>query len=194
MASKIEGDLELSGKLSDARWNVARPIRIDFEVTPGENIPASQRTMVRVVYNSEYVYFGFDCRDTNASAIRAHITDRDKLFDDDYVGVILDTYGDYQRAYEFIINPYGIQADLMRVGDNEDESFDTVWKTAASINDSGWTAEIAVPFKSLRFPAALQQKWVGFFFRNLPRLSRQQFSWTRYDRNNPCFMCQGGTH
>jgi hypothetical protein len=192
MASKIEGDLELSGKLSDARWNVARPIQIDFEATPGENIPASQRTMVRVVYNSEYVYFGFDCRDTNPSAIRAHITDRDKLFDDDYVGVILDTYGDYQRAYEFIINPYGIQADLMRVGDNEDESFDTVWKTAASINDSGWTAEIAVPFKSLRFPAVPEQKWIALFFRNLPRLSRQQFSWTRYDRNNPCFMCQGG--
>jgi hypothetical protein len=192
VASKIEGDLELSGKLADRRWQLARPVQIDFEVTPGENIPASQRTMVRIVYNSEYIFFGFDCRDTNPSAIRAHITDRDKMFDDDYVGVILDTYGDYQRAYEFIVNPYGIQGDLMRAGDNEDSSFDTVWKTAASINDSGWTAEIAVPFKSLRFPAVLQQNWVVLFFRNLPRLSRQQFSWTRFDRNNPCFMCQGG--
>lgn len=192
VASRIQGDLTLSGKLSDARWNLAGPIQIGFEITPGENIPASQRTFVRVLYNSEYIYFGFDCRDANPSAIRAHITDRDKMFDDDFVGVILDTYGDYQRAYEFMVNPYGIQGDLMRTGDNEDPSFDTVWKTAASISDSGWTAEIAIPFKSLRFPAVPQQKWVVLLLRNLPRLSRQQFSWTRYDRNNPCFMCQGG--
>ncbi len=99
VAAKIEGDLALSGKLSDPRWDLARPVQINFEVSPGENIQASQQTMVRILYNSEYVYFGFDCRDTNASAIRAHITDRDKIFDDDFVGLILDTYGDYQHAY-----------------------------------------------------------------------------------------------
>ncbi|HTY36330.1 MAG TPA: sugar-binding protein [Bacteroidota bacterium] len=191
-AVRIEGDLDLHGTLSDARWSLASPVEIRYEVSPGENTPAPQMTRVRVLYNSDYVYFGFDCRDTNASSIRAHITDRDKVFDDDFVGIILDTYGDYQRAYEFLVNPYGIQADLMRVGSNEDDSFDTVWKTSASINDSGWCAIIAVPFKSLRFPAAQEQHWVALFFRNLPRLSRQQMSWTPYDRNNPCFLCQGG--
>ncbi|MGA3245207.1 MAG: DUF5916 domain-containing protein [Bacteroidota bacterium] len=191
-AIRIESEIELTGKLSDPRWNLAQPVQIGFEVTPGENTPASQKTSVRILYTAEYAYLGFDCKDTNPSSIRAHITDRDKIFDDDYVGIILDTYGDYQRAYEFMVNPYGIQADLMRVGGNEDDSFDTVWKSAASISDSGWSAILAIPFKSLRFPSTREQNWVALLFRNIPRTSREQISWTPYDRNNPCFLCQGG--
>ncbi|MCX6133106.1 MAG: hypothetical protein NTU47_04750 [Ignavibacteriales bacterium] len=191
-AVRIEGEIKLTGKLSDPRWNLAQPVQIGFEVTPGENTPASQMTSVRILYTAEYVYFGFDCKDTNPSAIRAHISDRDKIFDDDYVGIILDTYGDYQRAYEFMVNPHGIQADLMRVGGNEDNSFDTVWGSAADINDDGWSAIMAIPFKSLRFPSVREQDWVALLFRNIPRASREQVSWTPFDRNNPCFLCQGG--
>ena len=191
-ALRIDGDLELTGKLSDPRWKDTQPIEIGFEVMPGENIPAPQRTLVRILYNLDYVYIGFDCKDTDPSAIRAHVTDRDKIYDDDFVGVMLDTYGDFQRSYEFLVNPYGIQADLMRVGNNEDDSFDTVWKTAADMNNSGWTAEMAVPLKSLRFPSVREQHWAVLFFRIYPRTSRHQLSWTPYDRNNPCLMCQGG--
>jgi hypothetical protein len=97
-AIRIDGDLVITGKLSDARWNLAETTELKYEIQPGENTLAPQRTTVRILYNSEYVYFGFDCQDTNPSAIRAHITDRDKLYDDDYIGIILDTYGDYQRA------------------------------------------------------------------------------------------------
>jgi len=191
-AYRIESDLVLTGKLSDPRWNLAQPVELGFEVMPGENTPAPQKTSVRILYNSDHIYVGFDCKDTNPSAIRAHITDRDKIFDDDIVGIILDTYGDLQRSYEFMVNPYGIQADLMRVGNHEDPSFDTVWKTSADIGESGWSAEMAIPFKSLRFPSEREQTWVALLFRVYPRTSRDQLSWTRYDRNNPCFMCQGG--
>ena len=191
-AVRIDGDIELTGKLSDPRWSAAQPIEIGIEIMPSENIPAPARATLRIVYNSDYVYFGFRCDDPDPSAIRAHITDRDKIFDDDYVGMILDTYGDFQRSFEFMVNPYGIQADELRVGNNEDPSFDTVWKTAADINGSGWTAEMAIPFKSLRFPSTREQKWVAMFFRNFPRGSRHQLSWTPYDRNNPCVVCQGG--
>ena len=191
-AIRIEGEIAMTGKLSDPRWNLAEPVQIAFEVSPGENTPASQKTTVRVLYTADNAYFGFDCKDTNVSAIRAHISDRDKIFDDDFVGIIVDTYGDYQRAYEFMVNPYGIQADLMRVGDNEDDSFDTVWGSAADVNDSGWSAVFSIPFKSLRFPSKNEQNWTALFFRNLPRTSREQISWTRFDRNNPCFLCQGG--
>ena len=191
-AVRIESEIELTGKLSDPRWNLAKPVQLAFEVTPGENTPSSQKTTLRILYTADYVYFGFDCKDTNPSGIRAHITDRDKIFDDDYAGIILDTYGDYQRAYEFMVNPYGIQADLMRVGGDEDDSFDTVWESAAEISDSGWSAILAIPLKSLRFPSVREQSWVALFFRNLPRTSREQVSWTPYDRNNPCYLCQGG--
>jgi len=191
-AVKIDGDLSLTGKLTDPHWNLATPIELRYEINPGENTPAPQRTFVRMLYNSNNVYIGFDCRDSNAAAIRAHISDRDKIFDDDFVDVIIDTYGDYQRAYEIVTNPYGIQGDLLMTSSNEDASFDMVWEAASSINKDGWTAEIAVPFKSLRFPSVPVQKWAVEFIRTIPRASRVQISWTRIDRNNPCLLCQGG--
>ena len=191
-AVRIDGDIKLTGKLTDARWNLAPPIELRYEVTPGENTPAPQRTLVRMLYNQDYVYFGFDCRDSNAAAIRAHITDRDKIFDDDFVDVIIDTYGDFQRGYEIVVNPYGIQGDLLMTSNNEDASFDMVWDAAASISNDGWTAEIAVPFKSLRFPSVPIQKWDVEFIRTIPRASRTQISWMALDRNNPCLLCQGG--
>jgi len=192
LAARINGDLKLTGKLTDPRWDLARPVELKYEIQPGENTPAPQPTAVRVLFNSDYVYFGFDCKDSVPSAIRAHITDRDRMFDDDFTLVLLDTYRDYQRTYEFLVNPYGIQGDLLRTGTNEDDSFDTVWESAAAVNDSGWTAEYAIPFKSLRFPSRKEQRWVVMLGRNYPRASRAIFSWTPVDRNNPCLICQGG--
>ena len=191
-AVRIDGDLQLTGDLSDPRWRLAVPIELNYETQPGENIPAPQKTKTWILYNADYVYFGFECKDTDPSAIRAHITDRDKLYDDDFVGIILDTYGDFQRSYEFFVNPFGIQADLLRTGNNEDDSFDTVWKSAAATNGEGWTVEMAIPFKSLRFPSRPEQKWAVFFGRIYPRASRALLSWTPIDRNDPCFACQGG--
>ena len=191
-AVRIEGNLPLTGTLDDSRWEAAQPVSLRYEIQPGENTPAPQSTTVRILYNSEYVYFGFDCQDTNPDAIRAHITDRDKIYDDDFVIILLDTYGDYQHTYEFLVNPYGIQADLMRTGTNEDDSFDTVWKSAAAMNSHGWTGVMAMPFKSLRFPAINNQVWSVLLGRIYPRASRALISWTPNDRNNPCLACQGG--
>jgi uncharacterized protein DUF5916 len=191
-ARRIEEDIRLSGKLDDPNWKIAPAAEIKYEVTPGDNTPAPQQTFVRMVYNSRYVYFGFDCKDTRPSEIRAHITDRDKCFDDDFVLVILDTYGDYQRSYEFVVNPYGIQGDLLRTSNNEDASFDALWESAGEINSSGWSAEIAIPIKSIRFPSKPEQRWVAEFIRNYPRASRVQISWVPLDRDNPCLTCQGG--
>jgi hypothetical protein len=192
-ATKISGEIRLSGKLDDPQWVSARPVELNYEVTPGENTPASQQTTVRILYNDQRIYFGFDCKDTDPSEIRAHVTDRDKAFDDDWVMVLLDTYGDYQRSYELVVNPYGIQGDLLRTGNNEDVSFDAVWESAAAIYAAGWTAEISIPFKSMRFPSKPEQRWVVEFLRNYPRASRVQISWVKVDRNNPCLPCQVGT-
>ncbi|HEY9165326.1 MAG TPA: DUF5916 domain-containing protein [Candidatus Kryptonia bacterium] len=192
-AVKINRDIDLTGKLSDPLWKLVTPIGIDYEIQPGENTPARQKTLVYVLYNSDYVYFGFNCLDSSAKLIRANICDRDNMFSDDYVGILLDTYGTMQDGYELFVNPYAIQGDGMRTGNNEDMSFDCVWYSAAHISDSGWTAEMAIPFKSLRFPSFHEQHWIAEFVRNMPRDSRYQMTWTTIDRNNPCIFCQSGT-
>jgi len=80
----------------------------------------------------------------------------------------------------------------MKTLNSEDESFDMVWQSAAARNDSGWTAELAIPFKSLRFPNQREQTWSLLLYRVYPRTSRMIISWTPYDRNNPSDLAQAG--
>lgn len=191
-ATRVARDVRMTGKLNDPLWKKAEEVSLKYEVQPGDNTPAPQRTTVRVLYNSRSIYFGFVCHDTHASLIRAHITGRDNINGDDRVGVIFDTYSDNDRAYEFLTNPYGIQEDLTRSSHRLDWSFNTVWYSAASMNDSGYTAEIEIPFKSIRFPPHRNQRWRIEFVRFLPRESRDELTWTPLDRNDPCLICQGG--
>ncbi|HEY4613423.1 MAG TPA: DUF5916 domain-containing protein, partial [Bacteroidota bacterium] len=191
-AVRINENIELTGRLTDPRWALAPDIPITFEIQPGENTPATQQTTVRVLYNAEYLYAGFICRETDMKQLRAHVSDRDKLYEDDFAVLIIDTFGDKQRGYQFFVNPVGIQGDILRSGNNEDDSWDAVWHSSAVVTDSMWTVEMAIPFKSIRFPPEKMQNWVLLAGRNYPRSSRAVFSWTPFDRNDPCFLCQGG--
>jgi Domain of unknown function (DUF5916)/Carbohydrate family 9 binding domain-like len=192
-AVKIDRDIDLTGKLTDPLWKTAPRVQLNYEIQPGNNTPAPQKTTAMVLYNSRYLYLGFKCYDTAPSSIRAHITDRDNAFNDDFVGAIIDPYHDHQRAYEVFENPFGVQMDGMRNGNNEDMSFDMIWYSKASLNDSGYTAEMAIPFSSMRFPTKEVQNWGLEIFRNLPRTSRVQISWVHLNLNDPCLMCQMGT-
>jgi hypothetical protein len=191
-ATRVERSVQLTGKLDDPLWKLGQPVNLSYEISPGENVRAPQITFATALYTNDYLYIGFRCYDSDPGVIRANMTDRDRIFQDDFVMAILDTYGDFQRGYEFAVNPFGIQADLMKTLNNEDESFDLVWHSAAARNDSGWTAELAIPFKSLRFPNVGEQKWSVLLYRVYPRTSRVIISWTQYDRNNPSDLSQAG--
>lgn len=191
-AIKIDKPIELTGKLDDPAWARAVPVELEFEITPGDNIPAPQKTTARVLYTNNTLYFGFQCFDTMPDKIRANISDRDNMFNDDWVLICLDTYNDSQRYYELAVNPFGIIGDLMATGDNEDSSFDMIWSAAAERNEKGWTAVMAIPFSSLNFPNSNEQNWSIEIIRTIPRASRTQTSWTRVDRNIPSLMTQAG--
>lgn len=191
-AVPIDRSIQLTGRLDDPMWQKGKPVSLDYEFEPGDNTPAPQKTSVRALYNQELVYLGFQCYDSRPGEIRANLSERDKIFQDDYVMVTIDTYGDFQRAYEFALNPYGIQADQMITLNNEDPDFDMIWYSAAAKNDSGWTAEMAIPFKSLRFPNRDEQVWRIHLVRNYPRASQTKMSWMPIDRANPSFLIQAG--
>ncbi len=192
-AVKIDGSITLSGKMDDPLWLQAMPVELNYEIMPGENQPAKQKTMAWVLYNDDYLYFGFRCYDSLPSAIRANLADRDKMFNDDFVVVSIDTYNNYQKGLEFAVNPFGIQGDLLMMGSgNEDSSYDMVWHSAASVDDEGWTAEMAIPFSVFSFNSAEIQDWTITLCRSMPRDSRYLLSWTMNDRNNPSWLGQGG--
>ena len=164
----------IDGDLDDAVWEQAT--RFDEFITfkPDYGKPASEPTCVRVAYDSRNIYFAFDCRDSEPDKIKAAMAKRDGIDMDDWIGVVLDTFGDSQGGYLFEVNPLGVQLDGMINADgNGDASFDTVWQSKGLIHDGGYSAEVAVPFKSLRYPFRKKIVMKLLFSRYIGRKSEQ---------------------
>ena len=109
--SRTEQDPKIDGILEDGEWKDAVKVELSYQVYPGENLPASERTEVFLAYSREYLFVAFHAFAHRADSIRARVTRRDDVFKDDFVAIYLDTYHDRQRAYSFFFNPLGIQAD-----------------------------------------------------------------------------------
>jgi hypothetical protein len=139
------------------------------------------------------LYVAIRAHDPEPQRIRAHISDRDHAFQDDFVGVVLDTFNDERRAFEFFVNPYGVQMDLFQndVGGNEDESWDAIWDSAGRVTEFGYEIEMAIPFSSLRFkPSEAQQVWGLDILRIYPRDLRHRIGLNRLERNRNCYVCK----
>jgi hypothetical protein len=182
----------IDGVFDDAGWRSAARATNFCETWPGDLIRPAVDTEVLVTYDEEHLYLAFIAHDDPAQ-IRASYRARDEIFQDDYVGIILDTYGDAAWAYELFINPFGIQGDLRLTPSGEEIGFDVVFESRGRITEDGFQVEVAVPFKSLRFPAGEVQSWRVNFWRNRPRDSRRRYSWAAISRDDPCFLCQFGT-
>ncbi|MCH7549089.1 MAG: carbohydrate binding family 9 domain-containing protein [Candidatus Krumholzibacteriota bacterium] len=186
-------EVRIDGNLDEEMWRGAARLDNFTEIDPGDNVKPAVETETYFVYDDENLYVGFVCYDDAPGEIRATITDRDNIFQDDYIGILIDTFKDEQNAYEFFVNPYGIQGDLRRSRNDEDASYNAVWSSQGRITDYGWTAEIAIPFRSIRFPDAAIQDWGLHVIRNRPRDSREQYSWAPISRDEACMFCVAGT-
>lgn len=179
--------------LDEAAWTRARRTTLDFESWPAENIPARAATEAFVTYDDEQLYIAFIAHDPDPSRIRAHLSDRDDMFQDDFVGVVLDTFNDQRRGFEFFVNPLGVQGDLFQddINQVEDSSYNAIWESAGRITDEGYIVEMAIPFRSLRFRNGGGEKvWGIEFTRIYPRGERHQFRAYRADRNLACYLCE----
>jgi len=96
-AQRVDRNIELRGNLSDPLWQSGHYVQLNYEIQPGDNTTPRQRSYATALYNSEYFYVGFRFYDTNPEEIRANISDRDRLYADDFAIAVFDTYGDYQR-------------------------------------------------------------------------------------------------
>ncbi|MEJ7746655.1 MAG: DUF5916 domain-containing protein [Luteimonas sp.] len=188
---RIDGDIVVDGKLDEAVWTQTATVDLAYETQPGDNLAASVKTTARIAYSNDAVLIAFRAEDPDPTKIRAFLRDRDALYSDDFLGVVLDTFDDQRRAYEFFVNPLGVQADLIKEeAGNEDDSWDGLWTSAARITDTGYDVEMRIPFATLRFKDTDGvRRWGASFLRIRPRQYRYQYANQRIERGNRCYLC-----
>jgi hypothetical protein len=202
---RADGPLKIDGLLDEPAWQKALAIPLPYEVYPGDNAPAEAPTTALLLFDDRNLYVGFRAEDPAPDRIRAHYTDRDTAFRNDLVGVLLDPFDDQRHGYVFAANPYGVQMDSRAQQNGEGEGFniagapseesswDELWDAAGRIGPGGFAVEIAIPFKSLRYPRGEgAQAWGFVAFRQRPRTERVRTQSSPIDRDDNCWFCQLG--
>ncbi|MFH2037527.1 MAG: sugar-binding protein [Candidatus Zixiibacteriota bacterium] len=191
--AKSNGPIKIDGELNDSGWKNCASTGDFAETYPGDNSAPAVDTKVLVTYDDDNIYIGAICYD-NPNEIRATMCQRDLFGSDDAFAIMFDTYQNTVLAYQFFINPYGIQKDFIYtniMGSNIE--YDLIWYSAAQITSEGYQVEIAIPFSSIRFPNTDLQTWGIDFKRIRPRDSQYQYEWAAKDREESCLLCQWGT-
>lgn len=191
-ATRTQGPVTVDAVLDEAAWTQGEPMEIAYEWFPGDNVAPPVRTECRAGFDDENLYLGCTAFDPEPGSIRAHLSDRDKPFTDDHLIFMIDPFNDQRRAFEFRVTPLGVQMDAMFIPQEgfEDFSWDALWRSAGRITPDGYVVELAIPFKSLRFPqAAGPQSWGIILERSYPRSSRYRIRSARVSRGDNCLLC-----
>ena len=182
----------IDGKLDDEVWQTAAVFKDFSQSRPVDLVAPTKPTEVRIGYDAKHLYVAFKAFDER-DKVRATIAKRDAVFDDDWVGVWLDTFNDGRRSYELIFNPLGVQADaIFTEGVSEDFSVDIVMESKGSIVEDGYVVEVAIPFKSLRYTAGKDKLWGLHLLRTIKRFNNEQSSWMPISKDNSSLLGQRG--
>jgi len=149
----------IDGRLDDDAWKNALATTAFTQKVPREGAPASERTNMRVLYDDDAVYVAFDCEQRSVP-VEARLTRRDRQVESDSVTFTLDTRRDGKSAFEFYVNAAGVLADAIRFNDTDySTDFDEVWDARTEVRKDGWSAEIRIPMRILRFDSLPIQSW-----------------------------------
>jgi hypothetical protein len=191
----VAGAVKVDGVLDEPMWSQALVVDLPVETQPRENVPAEVETKAYLFENGSELLVAFDARDPNPQSIRAYLRDSDTAWNDDFIGIILDTFNDERRAFEFFANPLGVQMDAIydETNRNENVAWDAIWESAGRISDQGYIVEVAIPFSQLRFPRVeSEHTWGIDLIRFRPRNVRTRLASGPQDRNRSCYACQFG--
>ena len=196
----------IDGQLDDAIWQRAAVITEFVQRSPVEGAPATEDTEVYIAFDSTHLYIAMYAHYSNPGMVRANRVDRDRAsFSDDTISVYFDTFLDQQRAFVFTLNGYGVQGDSLMGGGRGggfrggpgggtptgDRSWDVLFDSSGTPVDDGWTAEMAIPFKSLRYPSGDTHRW-GFQIARSIRGKNETVVWSPWSRDVSGFMPQMG--
>ena len=153
-AHRVSEEIRLDGVLDEPVWASVPTIGRLLQQEPTPESEPSFETEVRVLFDRDYLYFGILCRDDDPSAIVANQLSRDsRLESDDNIAIVIDPFLDRRNGFFFETNPVGARSDgqVSNNAERRTPEWDGIWNAAARVTDEGWVAEIAIPFKTLRF-------------------------------------------
>ena len=203
---------EIDGVLDDAVWATAAHVTEFTQQAPLDGAPASEATDVYIAYDSEKLYFAFHAHYENPEIMRANRVERDRAMQDDLVTLYFDTFLDQQRGYDLDVNGFGVQGDgVIAAGGGgrggggrgggwgpiprADRSWNTLFDTGGRIVEDGFTAEMAIPFKSLRYPAPPEgepHRWGFQIVREVKGKDQENQVWAPISRDETSFFAQMG--
>ena len=222
---------EIDGRLDDSVWETATHITDFVQIAPVEGAPGTEETEVWMAYDSDHLYFAFYAHYTRPETMRINRADREEIRGDDRMAILFDPFVDQQRAYQFEVNGYGVQADSLvnadgstgfsrssgsgsasrgsgprrsggsgmsssgQFGIRGDDSWNALFDTGGRVVADGWTAEMRIPFKSLRYPsrgAGVGHRW-GFQITRVIRDKSEAQSWSPISRGVAGQLTQFGT-
>lgn len=172
LARRTHEPLKVDGLLNEPAWKKAAEAK--------ELIQSPLNTSVKILYDDNFIYFGFQCDDPQPDNIEARVKDRDEdLREDDSVHILIDTFQDREIFYYFGTNSSGAQVDgrIFISEENIDFTWDAVWESEAQRTDFGWSAEIAIDLASLNYKPGMERTFGLSLARIVPRMLERSF-WT----------------
>lgn len=185
--------IHIDARLDEPAWTEATPIAVAYEWYPSDNTAAAVATEALVTYDDRNLYVAFRAKDPQPGRIRARFHERDAATEDDLVGFYIDPFNDDRRAYQFRINPLGVQIDAINsdVEGSEDFTWDGIWDSAGMVTSDGYIVEVAVPLQQLRIPSrGGSQTWGFLAIREWPRDVQHRLRSVQTDQNRNCLVCQ----
>jgi hypothetical protein len=195
-ATTRSGPIHVDGRLSEPDWARADVAKDFVQREPEPNEPESQRTEVRVLVDDGALYVGARLFDSDARRIAAQLgrRDPDELYTDAF-HVAIDSYFDRRTAFRFSVTPAGVQADALHFNDsNDDDNWDAVYESAATIDSAGWTAELRIPLSQLRYGRLRPgeaRRWGIQFAREIARLGEESM-WSPAPPTQPGIVSRFG--
>jgi hypothetical protein len=200
---RIEEQVVIDGRLDEPAWKAAARLTGFWEYRPTDSRPASERTEVLIWYSPSALHIGVLAFDSEPNSVRATMADRDNISNEDSFRIFLDTFNDRRRAFVFGVNALGVQEDgvqsegeygaghMRGMMDTADLSPDYQFDSKGRLTPEGYTIEIRIPFKSLRYPGGAGMKWGINFLRKVQRMGRTD-TWTDAKRV-ASFLAQSAT-
>ncbi len=191
---------KIDGVLDDVAWQNVPPATDFIQNFPNYGAAASQKTVVKIVYDNSAIYIGAYLYDDPA-LVRKQITARDEeqQKDLDYFSVFFDTYKDHQNGFQFLVTSSNVQTDArlaanisLLPGEYGDKTWDAVWDSKVNITPDGWIVEMRIPYLSLRFARKTMQDW-GLQLQRSVRRNNEVTYWSAVDPNINGFVNQFGT-